>query len=268
MAIINEMPKKINYIWVGGAEEPESVRKCIESWKKFLPDYEIIRWDENNFDMNMCPYLAEAYKAKKWAFVSDVMRAYILYNYGGIYFDTDLELIKTPHILFENDIVLGYETQYLLATCCMSAVPKTEVFASLLNQYQTEHFTEDCTLNQKTINHRLSEIVFKYLNRKYLPNGDYSIKNINLYNKYVFTARELKDVTVSIHHFTGSWKTKTELTKAQYFWFRVKLKIAVSFVKIIGNIRYINFEENVWRKARDITTINNKKKNKKIYVIL
>ena len=264
----SNIPKKINYVWVGGAPEPESVKLCIESWKKYLPDYEIIRWDESNFDMNACPYLAEAYAAKKWAFVSDAMRAYILYNYGGIYFDTDLELIKKPDALLTNDVVLGYETDFLLATCCMAAVPQTQVFGMLVKQYETERFVVDGVLNQKTINHRLSEIVFKYIGKKYLPDGDYSFDTIDLRNKYVFGGREIKDATVAVHHFVGSWKTKTELTRWQYFWFRAKLKIARCFIGLSGNIKYIDFEEECWRKARDITTPENKRKNKKIFVVL
>ncbi|MDE7087377.1 MAG: glycosyl transferase [Clostridia bacterium] len=264
----NAIPKKINYVWVGGAPEPDSVKLCIESWKKYLPDCEIIRWDESNFDMNICPYLAEAYAAKKWAFVSDVMRTYILYNYGGIYFDTDLELIKTPDILFGNNIVLGYETKYRLATCCMTAVPETEIFGTLLKQYETEHFTEDGVLNQKTINHRLSEIVFEYIGKKYLPDGNYSFDTIDLFNKLVFSSTEVNEVSVAVHHFMGSWKTQIELTRWQYFWYRVKLKLARGFIKSIGNIKYINYDEKCWRKARDITTPKNKRKNKKIYVVL
>ena len=88
------IPKTIHYCWFGGNPLPEMAIKCIESWKKFLPDYEIKQWDESNFDVNMIPYAAEAYKAKKYAFVSDFARFWILYNYGGLYFDTDVEVIK------------------------------------------------------------------------------------------------------------------------------------------------------------------------------
>lgn len=262
-----KIPAKIHYVWVGGAPEPDSVIKCKESWKKFLPGCEIVRWDESNFDMNVCPYLAEAYAAKKWAFVSDVMRTYILYNYGGIYFDTDLELIKTPQILFGNDIVLGYETDFLLATCCMAAAPKTRIFGTLLRQYESEHFIVSGVLN-KTINHRLSEIVFNAIGKKYLPDGDYFFESVSLYNKSVFTGREVKDTSVAVHHFAGSWKTKVELTRWQYFWFRVKLKIARSFVRTSGNIGFLNYEYKAWRKACDVTTPKNKLKKRKIYIVL
>ena len=91
---MNSIPKVIHYCWFGGNPLPEMALKCIESWKKFLPDYEIKEWNEKNFDLNICEYVKEAYQAKKWAFVSDYARFWILYHEGGVYFDTDVEVIK------------------------------------------------------------------------------------------------------------------------------------------------------------------------------
>lgn len=88
------IPKIIHYCWFGGNPLPELAVKCIESWKKYCPDYEIKRWDESNFDLKCCDYVKEAYQAKKWAFVSDYVRFKVLYDEGGLYFDTDVELIK------------------------------------------------------------------------------------------------------------------------------------------------------------------------------
>ena len=89
------IPKIIHYCWFGGNPLPESALKCIASWRKFLPDYEIKEWNENNFPIEKCPlYAKQAYQSKKWAFVSDYARFKILYDYGGLYFDTDVELIK------------------------------------------------------------------------------------------------------------------------------------------------------------------------------
>ena len=88
------IPKKISYCWFGGNPLPEKITKCIESWKKYCPDYEIIRWDETNYDVNKIPFVRDAYKEKKWAFVSDYARLDIIYNQGGIYLDTDVELVK------------------------------------------------------------------------------------------------------------------------------------------------------------------------------
>ena len=87
------IPKVIHYCWFGGKPLPELAEKCLASWRKYLPGYEIRRWDESNFDINILPYTREAYGAKKYAFVSDYARFWILYNQGGIYFDTDVEVI-------------------------------------------------------------------------------------------------------------------------------------------------------------------------------
>ena len=90
------MVKKIHYCWFGGKKLPKSVEDCIKTWKKFLPDYEIKQWDESNFDVNSFPFVKEAYESKKWAFVSDYVRIYALYNEGGLYLDTDVKILKNP----------------------------------------------------------------------------------------------------------------------------------------------------------------------------
>ena len=86
------IPKKIHYCWFGGNPLPPLAQKCIASWENFFPDYEIVRWDEANYDVNKIPYIQEAYEARKYAFVSDYARFDILYHHGGLYFDTDVEL--------------------------------------------------------------------------------------------------------------------------------------------------------------------------------
>lgn len=109
------IPKIIHYCWFGGQPKPEMVLKCIESWKKYCPDWEIIEWNESNFDVSQHPYMKEAYERKKWAFVSDVARLLLVYNYGGIYLDTDVELheslnellIERAFFVFESDVYIN-----------------------------------------------------------------------------------------------------------------------------------------------------------------
>ena len=103
------IPKIIHYCWFGHNPLPESALKCIASWKKYLPDYEIKEWNEDNFDVNIIPYTQQAYEAKKYAFVSDYARYWILYNYGGVYFDTDVEVIKTMDDIIEKGAFMGIE---------------------------------------------------------------------------------------------------------------------------------------------------------------
>ena len=103
------IPKKIHYCWFGRNPLPPSAIKCINSWKKYFPDYEIIEWNEDNFDVNVLPYTAEAYAAKKYAFVSDYARFWILYTYGGLYFDTDVEVIRPMDDILAQGAFMGKE---------------------------------------------------------------------------------------------------------------------------------------------------------------
>ena len=105
------IPKKIHYCWFGRNEIPEKTVRCIESWKKYCPDYEIIQWNENNYDINKIRYMKDAYKEKKWAFVSDYARLDVIYQYGGIYLDTDVELVNSLDDLLEYDLFFAVEKQ-------------------------------------------------------------------------------------------------------------------------------------------------------------
>lgn len=110
------IPKKIHYCWFGMGEKPELAKKCIQSWKKYCPDYEIIEWNEDNFDIDQYPYLRWCYDNKKWAFLSDFARLLVVYQNGGIYFDTDVELIKTPDELLGCNAFFGFENDKNIAT--------------------------------------------------------------------------------------------------------------------------------------------------------
>ena len=103
------IPKKIHYCWFGNNPLPEKDRKCIESWKKYCPNYEIIRHDENNYDISKNKYMKQAYESKKWGFVPDYARLDIIYNEGGIYLDTDVELTKNLDELLKYDAYMGFE---------------------------------------------------------------------------------------------------------------------------------------------------------------
>lgn len=110
------IPKKIHYCWFGGKELPELAKKCIASWEKFCPDYEIIRWDESNFDLDQIPYTRWCYDNGKWAFLSDYVRLAVVAEQGGLYFDTDVELIRSPDELLQFEAFYGFENNYAVAT--------------------------------------------------------------------------------------------------------------------------------------------------------
>lgn len=105
----NMIPKTIHYCWFGGKPKPKSVKKCIKSWKKFCPDYKIIEWNESNYDITKNMYMQEAYIEKKWGFVPDYARLDIIYHHGGIYLDTDVQMIKSFDDLLSNESFFGFE---------------------------------------------------------------------------------------------------------------------------------------------------------------
>ncbi len=107
--IKREIPRIIHYCWFGHTPKPELAKKCIQSWEKYFPDFEIKEWNEDNFDVTICDYIKEAYTAKKWAFVSDYARCWIMYEFGGIYFDTDVEVIKSFEDILEKGPFMGCE---------------------------------------------------------------------------------------------------------------------------------------------------------------
>ena len=161
------IPKVIHYCWFGRGEKPALALKCIESWKKFLPDYEIKEWNEENFDVNIIPYTAEAYKAKKYAFVSDYARFWVLYNYGGIYFDTDVEVIKPMDDIIERGAFMGIEVEAKGTTppavapgLGLGINPGLGLYKEILDYYTPLHFIlEDGSYNQVTVVRHVTKVL-------------------------------------------------------------------------------------------------------------
>lgn len=140
------IPKVIHYCWFGGKPLPKSARKCIESWKKYLPDYEIKEWNEDNFDVNMIPYTREAYKYGKYAFVSDFARFYALYHYGGLYFDTDVEVIKSMDDIVARGAFMGIEQDAIQISINpglgMGGYAGMELYKRVLDYYTALNFSD------------------------------------------------------------------------------------------------------------------------------
>lgn len=135
------IPKRIHYCWFGGNPKPDSVQKCINSWKKFCPDYEIIEWNESNFDIHCMPFVEQAIEAKKYAFASDVARLMVVYENGGLYFDTDVEVIKSFDDLLENKAFLGFENnEYVASGLGFGSEAGVEFFKEHIDAYRNENF--------------------------------------------------------------------------------------------------------------------------------
>ena len=138
------IPKVIHYCWFGNNKKPELIEKCIDSWKKYCPDYEIVEWNEDNFDVNFCPYAHKAYSQKRYGFLSDVARLQIIYNNGGIYLDTDVELKRNIDELCDNVAWFAYGPNTEINTGCGFGAEKNNwLVKKMLDQYIS--FNEDKT---------------------------------------------------------------------------------------------------------------------------
>ena len=210
------IPKIIHYCWFGGKPLPKIAEKCIASWKKYLPGYEIKRWDESNFDVNAIPYTREAYAACKFAFVSDYARFWILYHYGGVYFDTDVEVIRPIDDIINRGGFLGVESNrngiYTVNPGLgFAATQGTAVIGEMVNLYSTFHFINtDGASDLKNI----VEITTDYLSSKGLQNTDeiqdccgFTIYPKDYFCPIDYDTRELKitENTRTIHHYAESW---------------------------------------------------------------
>lgn len=206
------IPKIIHYCWFGRGEMPELAIKCIDSWKKYLPDYQYKLWNEDNFDLDMFPYTREAYDNRKFAFVTDVVRLYALYTEGGIYMDTDVEVIRPLDEFLHHTAFSGFENAHDVPTGIMASEKHGKWVKDNLSYYENKHFIkEDGTLelvsNVKTITKLMLPFGLKR-NNTYQDFEGY----ITFYPKDYFCPiniltgkAELTNNTATIHHFSGSW---------------------------------------------------------------
>lgn len=214
------IPKKIHYCWFGKGKMPELALKCIESWRVNLPDYELKEWNENSFDINSNFYVKEAYESRKFAFVTDYVRLYALYTEGGIYMDTDVEVLKNLDSFLDLPAFSGFEDNMHIPTGIMAA-EKGSIWAKWqLEYYSGRHFllpdgTLDLTTNVDIIGGLMEEKGF------ILKNGLYNFQNIiTIFPKDYFCPKshttgkiELTENTYTIHHFAGSWKSSSDRLK-------------------------------------------------------
>ena len=216
--------KKIHYIWVGGKPLTKLAKKCIKSWKKFCPDYEIIEWNENNFDVTQNTFCRQAYEAKKWAFVSDYMRMHILYEHGGVYMDTDVEVLKPLDEFLHNKAFSGFEQFDIIPTGIIAAQKNNEWIKNILDWYTDATFVDD--INELTMEevfkksnvHIITEITKSMYPELTLNNQTQHLGEVSFYEKVIFCPLTggngvFLDISKSytIHHFAGSWLPKKNL---------------------------------------------------------
>jgi hypothetical protein len=205
------IPKKIHYIWFGGNPLTPLAEKCIGSWKKYCPDYEIIRWDESNFDVNQNRYCREAYKAKKWAFASDYARLWVLVNEGGIYMDTDVEVLQPLDKFLGLEAFSGFEADDRLPTGLMASSMHQHFFEKLLHDYDNRSFLKpdgslDLTTNVTAITKACIDAGLV------LNNAEQTVEGFTLFPSDFFCPKDwltkeinLTENSYAIHHFDGSW---------------------------------------------------------------
>ena len=225
------IPKVIHYCWFGGNPLPPLAVKCIASWRKYLPDYEIREWNESNFDVNIVPYTREAYGAKKYAFVSDYPRFWVRYRYGGLYFDTDVEVLRPlddivargPFMGCERDAVLQSGKDRMGATAPAVAPglglgvnPGLGLYRELLDMYAGLHFVNaNGSLNQKTVVQYTTEVLCRHGLRN--TSEVQECAGVWIYPKEYFCpidywTKVRKDTanTYTVHHYAASWHGKKE----------------------------------------------------------
>ncbi|MCR5573870.1 MAG: glycosyl transferase [Bacteroidaceae bacterium] len=244
----NQIPKIIHYCWFGGNPLPDMAKKCIASWRKFLPDYEIKEWNEQNFDVNMSLYTAEAYRLKKYAYVSDYARFWILYHYGGIYFDTDVEVIRPIDDIVARGSFMGFECQPGLptdnshgdmASGLGMGVPKGHpFFAQMINHYNQIHYVKWNGKAPGTVIYHTSKYL-DYENKKVLDGGIESVSGLLIYPPeffcpYNYFKKEMNITknTRTIHHYMASWR------KTQSRWKKLWLRIRYIYVRIVCTIQH------------------------------
>ncbi len=259
------MQKYIHYCWFGGKPLSKLTLKCLKSWQKYLPDYEIKRWDETNCDINECSFVKEAYENKKWAFVADYFRTKALYQYGGIYFDTDMEVIKDITPLLNDDTFLGLEDSGFVAVgVWYEKKAKAILPGKLLKKYQSFSHFDLANINKLSIPIQLTEILKEYKveeNSSIIQRLD---NDIIIYPRDYFYPLSMDrsnniftDNTYMVHYYDATWISKKQ--KLELFLVRhlgksktIKLetlyqKTKYSFIKVV---KFVLFPLVLYRKKK------------------
>lgn len=238
------IPKIIHLIWFGGKDIPEKYLSYVDSWKRCMPDYEIKVWNEDSFDVNMTRFTKEAYAAKKWAFVSDFVRLYALSKYGGWYFDTDVEVVRSFDPFSEYQVVMSTDKGGYLESAVMGAVPNHPYFNRMVYFYKNLQFVkQDGSYNVEVINTYLQQILLEYgyepVNKLQKLSNGIVLFTDDYFHVYSLVSGKLNrtDNTYSVHWHSLTWVSKK--TKLIRF---IRMKV---LVPILGERRYIGIIRNI-----------------------
>lgn len=247
---MSDIPHIIHYCWFGKGKKNKLFYKCLESWKKYLPGWQIIEWNEDNFDISKSPqYVQEAYSVKKYAFVSDYCRIYALDKFGGVYFDTDLEVLRSfDDLLTGYEFVSGFESKRSLITAFIACVPNNDIICEFLHSYIDRKFIKDDNSYDITpINVRFSKLAEEHgcdldnNSKQEFDNGRAVVYPVDVFSGFDMDNWHIKvtENTRTVHHMSGSWQP-----------FKVKLYFArIKFLQcILGNSGYDKLK--AWRDKR------------------
>ena len=193
------IPKIIHYCWFGGNPKSNLIKQCIDSWKKYCPDYQLIEWNESNFDINCNPYVKAAYEDKKWAFVSDYVRSKVMYEYGGVYMDTDMELKLPLDEFLSERAVCGFEVKGVPYSAFWMAEPKHQLSKDFVDWYASQ----DCFIERINTDIFSEMLENEYGADRYSDTVQKLKHGVTLYPS-VYFSQDLPKNYVS-HHFNGSW---------------------------------------------------------------
>lgn len=240
------IPKIIHYCWFGKGKMPKLIIKCVSSWKKYLPDYEFRFWDEDTLDINCIPYVKEAYEAHKFAFVTDYVRLYAIYHYGGIYMDTDVQVLKNFDDLLKLPAFIGYESENEVGTSIIGSEQYGIWVKEQLRYYEGKHFIKpDKTFDMTTNVEIISRTILANDN---LLNNRYQFYNelIHIFPKDYFCPKSrsgkltITPNTYCIHHFVGSWQP-TSLKIKKFIFHKL---IGPRFTDILVKIKRVVYTIN------------------------
>ena len=195
------IPKKIHYVWVGGNEKNNTIKQCMKTWGKHLEGYEVIEWNENNFDIDSHPFVKAAYKAKKWAYVSDYIRAYVIYKYGGIYLDTDILVLDNFDRFLNNRAFVGFENPQYPFTAVFGAEPGHPLVKDMIEYYDRLYEYKFDFEKNNTIS--VSDLLIKKYHCKVGNKFQILDEDIAVYPDTVLC--NPSENSISIHVFTGTW---------------------------------------------------------------
>lgn len=205
------IPKIIHYCWFGKNPMPDLVKNCIKSWKKYCPDYEIVEWNENNFDVHSNRFVEEAYQAKKWAFVADYVRLYAIYNVGGIYLDSDVELLRPLDCFLSNKAFSGFETKDSPAAVVLGCRKGHSLIQEFMEYYENRPFIQqDGSYDMKPNTRIFTELMIQHGLR--LNGKKQTVAECTFYPEIVFSPNNFRRIfccysarSYSVHHILGSW---------------------------------------------------------------